>query len=53
MRHRRTLRREVERVFEHAFDLPAEGPAVTHVRLSIFPDGGVSRMRLWGRVARA
>jgi allantoicase len=24
--------------------------AVTHVRLSIFPDGGVSRLRLWGVV---
>lgn len=24
--------------------------AVTHVRLSIFPDGGISRMRLWGRI---
>ncbi|MEO8588493.1 MAG: allantoicase [Flavobacteriales bacterium] len=24
---------------------------VTHVRLSIFPDGGVSRMRLWGTIA--
>ena len=23
---------------------------VTHVRLSIFPDGGVSRMRLWGNI---
>jgi allantoicase len=23
---------------------------VTHVRLSIFPDGGVSRMRLWGTI---
>jgi allantoicase len=22
----------------------------THVRLSIFPDGGVSRMRLWGKI---
>jgi allantoicase len=22
----------------------------THVRLSIFPDGGISRMRLWGRI---
>ncbi len=21
----------------------------THVRLSIFPDGGVSRLRIWGR----
>jgi allantoicase len=24
--------------------------SVTHVRLSIFPDGGVSRMRLWGKI---
>jgi allantoicase len=24
---------------------------VTHVRFNIFPDGGVSRLRLWGRVA--
>ncbi|GAA4746434.1 allantoicase [Flavisolibacter ginsenosidimutans] len=24
--------------------------AFTHVRLSIFPDGGVSRMRLWGKI---
>jgi allantoicase len=24
--------------------------AFTHVRLSIFPDGGVSRMRIWGRI---
>lgn len=23
---------------------------ITHVRLSIFPDGGVSRMRLWGAI---
>jgi allantoicase len=25
--------------------------AVTHVRLNIFPDGGVSRLRLWGELA--
>lgn len=24
--------------------------AFTHVRLSIFPDGGISRMRCWGRI---
>jgi allantoicase len=24
----------------------------THVRLSIFPDGGVSRMRIWGRIIK-
>lgn len=26
--------------------------AVTHVRLDIFPDGGVSRLRLFGKIAR-
>jgi allantoicase len=25
---------------------------VTHVRLDIFPDGGVARLRVWGRVAK-
>jgi allantoicase len=25
--------------------------AISHVRLSIFPDGGISRLRLYGRVA--
>jgi len=36
---------------EHFFEdeIKNKGP-FTHVRLSIFPDGGVSRMRLWGRV---
>jgi allantoicase len=29
---------------------PSVAPA-THVRLSIFPDGGVSRLRIWGRRA--
>ncbi len=24
-------------------------PSVTHVRLNIFPDGGVARLRVWGR----
>ena len=31
-----------------ARDLVARGP-FTHVRLSIFPDGGVSRLRIHGR----
>jgi allantoicase len=36
----------------HTFtDLASLGP-VTHVRLNIFPDGGVSRLRLWGRVVK-
>ena len=35
----------------HRFDtLNALGP-VTHVRLNIFPDGGVSRLRLFGKLA--
>jgi allantoicase len=34
----------------HLFDLTPERPEpATHVRLSIFPDGGVSRLRLHGR----
>lgn len=35
---------------EHYFEkeLSNKGP-FTHVRLSIFPDGGISRMRLWGK----
>ncbi len=33
--------------------VPVEHDApVTHVRLDIFPDGGVARLRVWGRVAR-
>ena len=30
--------------------ISAHGP-ITHVRLNIYPDGGVSRLRLWGRRA--
>ncbi len=36
----------------HAFDDVA-APAATHVRLNIYPDGGVARLRLLGRVADA
>lgn len=36
---------------EHHFEQEVRcAEPVTHVRLSIFPDGGVSRMRLWGTV---
>jgi allantoicase len=28
---------------------PADGPPVTHARLNIYPDGGVARLRLFGR----
>jgi allantoicase len=37
---------------EHHFEkeITSKEP-FTHVRLSIFPDGGISRMRLWGRIS--
>ena len=31
----------------HTFDLQTSEP-VTHVRLNIYPDGGIARLRLWG-----
>ncbi len=34
----------------HAWDVTGE-PAATHVRLNIFPDGGVARLRVLGRIA--
>jgi allantoicase len=34
----------------HEFDA-ADGQVVDHVRLSIYPDGGVSRLRLYGTLA--
>lgn len=33
----------------HRFVLPADGPGVAHVRLDIYPDGGMARLRLLGR----
>lgn len=35
----------------HTFQVAA-GQPVTHVRFNIFPDGGVSRLRLFGKIAR-
>ena len=36
---------------EHTFEREIiNKEAVTHVRLSIFPDGGISRLRLWGKI---
>ncbi|MFG2894868.1 allantoicase [Streptomyces sp. NPDC048248] len=32
----------------HRFLLPADAPAVTHVRIDIYPDGGIARLRLHG-----
>ena len=36
---------------DRAFVPVEHGEAVSHVRLHIFPDGGVARLRVWGRVA--
>jgi allantoicase len=36
---------------EHEFEASSK-ESFTYVRLSIFPDGGVSRMRLWGRIVK-
>jgi allantoicase len=33
----------------HHFDKLADLGAVTHVRMAIYPDGGISRLRLYGR----
>ncbi|MFN2501621.1 MAG: allantoicase [Pyrinomonadaceae bacterium] len=35
----------------HSFTELADLGPITHVRFSIFPDGGVSRLRLFGRIA--
>lgn len=37
--------------FYEGEQIKAIGP-VSHVRLNVFPDGGVSRVRVWGRLAR-
>jgi allantoicase len=38
---------------EHEFvkEMNAHGP-ITHVRLNIFPDGGISRLRLFGKIVK-
>jgi allantoicase len=34
----------------HTFPVSAPGPA-THVRLAIYPDGGIARLRVFGTLA--
>jgi len=41
---------EMDRQHRFATELQAVG-VVTHVRMSIFPDGGISRLRLFGRAS--
>lgn len=33
----------------HQFEVDADGEPITHVRFRIYPDGGVSRLRLYGQ----
>jgi allantoicase len=35
----------------HTFDQPNDLGPITHVRFNIYPDGGVSRLRLYGRIS--
>ena len=46
-------RRKLQANTRHLFDdeIVDRGP-FTHVRLNIYPDGGVSRLRVWGSVTR-
>jgi allantoicase len=37
---------------ERVYVAVAHDEPVTHVRLHIFPDGGVARLRVWGKVAK-
>src|SRR5262249_4839685 len=37
----------------HTFDRLSSNEPVSHVRLNVLPCGGVSRLRLWGRPAKA
>ncbi len=42
---------KLEADHEHTFESVSKD-VFTHVRLTIFPDGGVSRMRCWGRIMK-
>ncbi|MNO06881.1 allantoicase [compost metagenome] len=41
----------MDAVHEYGEQVLPLGP-ISHVRFNIFPDGGVSRLRLWGRDAK-
>ncbi|MDA2915138.1 bifunctional allantoicase/OHCU decarboxylase, partial [Acidobacteriia bacterium AH_259_A11_L15] len=46
---RTQLAADTQHVFEN--ELHSTGP-ITHVRFNIFPDGGVSRLRVFGQIRR-
>lgn len=37
----------------HCFPIAANTPVLSHIRLDAFPDGGISRVRLWGTLDEA
>jgi allantoicase len=37
---------------EHLFESPENQGPFNYVRLTIFPDGGISRLRLWGKIRK-
>lgn len=43
---------EMDKQHYFARDVINDLGAVTHVKLNMFPDGGISRLRIWGRLAR-
>ena len=45
-----TCKLEGDRLHRFEKEIANPGP-VSHVRLNIYPDGGVSRLRLWGELA--
>jgi len=34
------------------FMIPSKGEEYSHVRLNVFPDGGISRLRIYGKVTK-
>ena len=42
-----------DNIHEYGGNQIKQGGAVTHARFNIYPDGGVSRLRLFGKIARA
>jgi len=48
--HRTKLQADTQHVFDEAL---VHGDAATHVRLNIFPDGGVARLRVFGTPTKA
>jgi allantoicase len=44
--------REIGPHASHEFDAVADAGVVDHVRLTIEPDGGIARLRVWGTVER-